>query len=438
MVDDLYTNDPEFIATPLNSPHPPPRIHSTQRGTPSGIREQQPRPKLTPLPASPARPGFRTDKVIPSQQTPQWLSCNEEPEAGGWLEKLSVVVEQARPIDHSLFCDKEIVDDLISTKLRIGAVAPSDLYRARTLANPYESIGRSIFVNRSAVKMANLDAMCRFRDAPIRTGSSELRFVDVCAGPGGFTEYMLWRARQRKVRARGWGMTLRGPQDFALDDIAKLEPKIRDLFVPFYGEKDTGDVYSDTHLRGFADRIRTDTDDKGVDLVMGDGGFNVDGDELNQEDHSRQLILCQIVIMFMTLRKKGDFTVKVFDTYHPFTVQLLYILYRYFDKMAIIKPFTSRPANAERYIVCHSLKVERPQNLIDHLLAVNARFNALKPDDDDATGPLVSSHAEPPPGLIPRDVRIRDGMDDVVGIMDPDVVMRDETFLTRIRSLNMR
>ena len=45
----------------------------------------------------------------------------------------------------------------------------------------------------------------------------------------------------------------------------------------------------------------------------------------------------------------GDFTCKLFDSFTPFTVVIIYILYRHFEKITIIKPFTSRPANSERY-----------------------------------------------------------------------------------------
>lgn len=34
-----------------------------------------------------------------------------------------------------------------------------------------------------------------------------LYFADICAGPGGFSEYVLWRC---KWHAKGFGMTLKG------------------------------------------------------------------------------------------------------------------------------------------------------------------------------------------------------------------------------------
>lgn len=54
-------------------------------------------------------------------------------------------------------------------------------------------------------------------------------FGDVCAGPGGFSEYVLWK---RRWHAKGFGMTLKGPCDFKLEDFYAAPSE---LFEPYYG-----------------------------------------------------------------------------------------------------------------------------------------------------------------------------------------------------------
>lgn len=56
-----------------------------------------------------------------------------------------------------------------------------------------------------------------------------LYFADVCAGPGGFTEYVLWR---KKWRAKGFGLTLKASNDFKLDDFYAGPAE---SFEPHYG-----------------------------------------------------------------------------------------------------------------------------------------------------------------------------------------------------------
>ena len=62
-------------------------------------------------------------------------------------------------------------------------------------------------------------------------GANELLyFADVCAGPGGFSEYVLWR---KKWDCKGFGFTLKGPCDFKLGEFFAAHSE---LFEPHYGE----------------------------------------------------------------------------------------------------------------------------------------------------------------------------------------------------------
>lgn len=57
-----------------------------------------------------------------------------------------------------------------------------------------------------------------------------LYFADVCAGPGGFSEYVLWR---KKWKAKGIGFTLKNENDFKLDEFKSGPPE---TFEPYYGQ----------------------------------------------------------------------------------------------------------------------------------------------------------------------------------------------------------
>jgi len=59
-----------------------------------------------------------------------------------------------------------------------------------------------------------------------------LYFADICAGPGGFSEYVLWR---KKWKCKGFGLTLKsgqGVNDFKLDEFY-VSPS--ECFEPHYG-----------------------------------------------------------------------------------------------------------------------------------------------------------------------------------------------------------
>ena len=58
------------------------------------------------------------------------------------------------------------------------------------------------------------------------------------------------------------------------------------------------------------------------------------------------------------------------------TLQLLYLLCYFYKEVHIYKPYTSREANSERYIVCKFMK--NVNNRIDIINELSKRFIELK------------------------------------------------------------
>merc|ERR1719510_1890626 len=75
-----------------------------------------------------------------------------------------------------------------------------------------------------------------------------IKFADICAGPGGFTEYFM---HCHKWRARGFGFTLRGPEDFQVGKFNKNAPG--NTFTAHYGKDNTGDITSTDNMQHFRD-----------------------------------------------------------------------------------------------------------------------------------------------------------------------------------------
>jgi cap1 methyltransferase len=98
-----------------------------------------------------------------------------------------------------------------------------------------------------------------------------LYFADVCADPGGFSEYVLWRTGWN---AKGFGFTLKDPDsgsDFKLDD---FHAATTENFDPHYGANGydgDGDVTSLDNLQAFQEYVLEVTRGEGVHFVMADG-----------------------------------------------------------------------------------------------------------------------------------------------------------------------
>lgn len=205
---------------------------------------------------------------------------------------------------------------------------------------------------------------------------------------------------RKSWEAKGFGFTLRGANDFKLDKFFAGSPE---SFDPFYGIRGDGDVYIEENQDSFASYIFKHCEE-GVHFVMADGGFSVEGQENIQEILSKQLYLCQCLTALKILRHNGSFLCKLFDVFTPFSVGLIYLMYKCFEEVAIIKPNSSRPANSERYLIC-KWKKHDTSSICTYLNFVNNYLNTRNEND-------------------------------ILELVDLNVLMQDEEFFNYIKQSN--
>uniref|UniRef100_A0A3B4A205 Cap-specific mRNA (nucleoside-2'-O-)-methyltransferase 1 n=1 Tax=Periophthalmus magnuspinnatus TaxID=409849 RepID=A0A3B4A205_9GOBI len=283
------------------------------------------------------------------------------------------------------FCTEDLLHTLLRCKAVFDDLEGEEMRRARTRSNPYETIRGGIFLN-AAMKMANIDHCfdSMFTNPKDPQGKPLIKdregdllyFGDVCAGPGGFSEYILWR---KGWHAKGFGMTLKGPCDFKLEDFYAAPSE---LFEPYYegGIDGDGDITRPENITAFRNFVLESTERKGLHFLMADGGISVEGQENLQEILTKQLLLCQLLTAISTLRT-GHFVCKTFDLFTHFSVGLVYLMYLCFERITLFKPVTSRPANSE-YIVCRDLK-PGSDAVREYMFKVNLKLNQLKNTERD-------------------------------------------------------
>ncbi|CAO3672917.1 unnamed protein product [Umbelopsis ramanniana] len=309
--------------------------------------------------------------------------------------------------DYDFVSSADLVQQVNEAKNRLSGTPHEVFTLARSRTNPFDKIDSAIFMNRAATKLAVLDVT--FNLMAVSDPSQIFRFADLCGGPGGFSEYLLWRAHTSGQQVHGYGITLKGEADKEWR-IDRFHPdaNVKESFTVIDGQDHTGDICNPENIEAFAAEVRQESP-PGVDLVVADGGISFEGKQDKQELIARQLLVCQIATMLATLQKGGKFVCKLFDITQESTAGLVWILYQCFESICITKPLTSRPANSERYIICDKLRFNRPQAIIDYLLKVN---QAIKDE----------------PALKKR----------VCGIVELDKLQRDESFLDYLRMRNMK
>ena len=131
------------------------------------------------------------------------------------------------------------------------------------------------------------------------------------------------------------------------------------------GEDKTGNLLSLANFQRCASLYKNK-----MDIITADGGFDFSLDFNNQENIATRLILAEVFFALAMQKKGGSFILKIFDIFHKPTVDILYLLSYYYSDVSVIKPYTSRIANSEKYVICQDFKLDDSSILIDQICRI--------------------------------------------------------------------
>lgn len=112
-----------------------------------------------------------------------------------------------------------------------------------------------------------------------------------------------------------------------------------------------GDVLNENNQKDFHKQLGNK-----VDLYTSDLGFDVSSDYNNQELIQAPANIGQILTGLLTLRKGGCLITKQYTIFEPITVSIMYAASLFFDEFYVCKPYSSREANSETYLVGKGFK----------------------------------------------------------------------------------
>lgn len=143
-----------------------------------------------------------------------------------------------------------------------------------------------------------------------------------------------------------WPGKEEGKEDNILGDSFGLYKKYKDHWM-MNGKDASGDVTDPNMIRIITERLSGK-----VDLYTSDIGIGTPYDQANnQESLEAHLNLGQVVCALRSLKEGGSMVCKTFMFFKPMTMSLLYLLTSVFTQFSVSKPMTSRPANAEIYLI---------------------------------------------------------------------------------------
>ena len=225
---------------------------------------------------------------------------------------------------------------------------------ARTFCNPYEKLDTiHTFLNRSAIKLVNMDYVLDIiNGTSTNNDTNSLVFCDLCGAPGGFSEYVLSKGSSLGWYVSGHAMSLQNRNEQGQGVPWKLRSFHSEecQFTIYNGKDQTGDIYKYDNILGLRDGFSGTK----ADLVLADGGFDQQRNASNQEELTQKLVVCETMAALMLLNRHGTIVIKCFGFQTPVVRSVMQYLYESFETVVCIKPITSRPASAERYVVCQN------------------------------------------------------------------------------------
>lgn len=231
--------------------------------------------------------------------------------------------------------------------------------------NPYEDVFESYFDRRSSYKMANVNSLFKFQlfSPDYLMGYTPIMVV---GDDGGFSDYIMWYANNSGFTTRIFAVPEKNAKIFKTAFRKEIDES-KDEYLNIINVQKGLDIdeiedFSSPQIEALCEDIITNTDGVGVSLFLA-RKFIKFKKEFNQEIKYKKFLLLNLIIGLSTLSKGGNFVIKIYDMYTHFTNSVLFILFNYFEKFTIIKPFSTRPHTSGRFVVCQKLTELKPKIL---------------------------------------------------------------------------
>ena len=217
-------------------------------------------------------------------------------------------------------------------------------------------------------------------DINFRSGVKNINTTHIAEGPGGFIEATINYCLKNNINLNKIeAITLIEDKDVNIPfwNIGQKMIKDNDIQI-HYGKDNTGNIYHIENIIDFVIKVGKNS----CDLVTADGGIDYSTNYNKQEQMTYRLLLCEIAIALSIQNIGGTFIFKIFDISTRFTIELLYILYKSYEELIIHKPYTSRSANSEKYVICKGFQGFSNDN-------IKKIYYAISEYDDDKSISLI-------------------------------------------------
>jgi len=152
-------------------------------------------------------------------------------------------------------------------------------------------------------------------------------------------------------------------------------------FIKFDEEiNNSGNVINIDTLKKIFNYYNKNPNEK-ADIITADGGFDIKDNQKEYEELIlSKLYLGEIITAIFSQKRGGSFIIKINSMFSETTKNLLYLLSNFYNKIEIVKPYTSKVYNNEKYVKCYDFRgIEE----VETISFKDNMFNLLRKWDDE-------------------------------------------------------
>lgn len=239
----------------------------------------------------------------------------------------------------------ELRKECLSAMSQIDSLSNHKWHFFRKLLNEYDFESREFSCNRAFYKLWEI--LKKHPDVA-ETKSASLTTLHLAEAPGSFVQVV------KKMFPESNSVAVSKPPSTYAEVVRKGKS------IPVFNsevlqEKDCRFYYTDLMVNHNILWLKEHEGNR-FDFITADGGFDEEERYDAKEILHYNLILGEIIAILLLQKIGGGCVIKIFETFTETTISMLWLLCQHYGTFEFVKPATSRPTNAEKYIVCKAFK----------------------------------------------------------------------------------
>ena len=135
-------------------------------------------------------------------------------------------------------------------------------------------------------------------------------------------------------------------------------------------------------INKISDKIDEKTEQGGINLYIARKVIKYIHNE-SQEMKYRKFFLINTLLAFKMLNNGGNYIIKLYDTFTPFTIGIIYMIFKNFEQISIFKPVSTRQYSSCRYLVAEKFIGKEENKSIKYLETFVQNYIEFTKDKND-------------------------------------------------------